>query len=312
MSTDLGGGAPVHPAAVTERYDRMVQAADALSRFVQTRSGRVHVVEAGDGPPVVHLHGNNTSSLSHLMMLEHQADMHSYLVDRPGFGLSDPEDVPPERFRAHAVRFVDDVLDELRLDSAFVAGASGGGSWALWYALDRPQRVRGLILLGSVPLLPGARIPIPIRLVATPVLGQLVSRTLKPNRRALIRLMAMMGERDTIVRHPDLLDSLLDSARDPVATAANVAELQALLSPFGPRPSTRIRAEELRRLSVPTMMIWGDHDPVVSLADARTVADLIPAARLEVLPAGHVPQLGHPARVAALMEAFIDAAAAQD
>jgi len=312
MSTDLGGGAPVHPAAVTERYDRMVQAADALSRFVQTRSGRVHVVEAGDGPPVVHLHGNNTSSLSHLMMLEHQADMHSYLVDRPGFGLSDPEDVPPKRFRAHAVRFVDDVLDELRLDSAFVAGASGGGSWALWYALDRPQRVRGLILLGSVPLLPGARIPIPIRLVATPVLGQLVSRTLKPNRRALIRLMAMMGERDTIVRHPDLLDSLLDSARDPVATAANVAELQALLSPFGPRPSTRIRAEELRRLSVPTMMIWGDHDPVVSLADARTVADLIPAARLEVLPAGHVPQLGHPARVVALMEAFIDAAAAQD
>jgi len=312
MSTDLGGGAPVHPAAVTERYDRMVQAAGALSRFVQTRSGRVHVVEAGDGPPVVHLHGNNTSSLSHLMMLEHQADMHSYLVDRPGFGLSDPEDVPPERFRAHAVRFVDDVLDELRLDSAFVAGASGGGSWALWYALDRPQRVRGLILLGSVPLLPGARIPIPIRLVATPVLGQLVSRTLKPNRRALIRLMAMMGERDTIVRHPDLLDSLLDSARDPVATAANVAELQALLSPFGPRPSTRIRAEELRRLSVPTMMIWGDHDPVVSLADARTVADLIPAARLEVLPAGHVPHHGHPARVAALMEAFIDAAAAQD
>jgi len=312
MSTDLGGGAPVHPAAVTERYDRMVQAAGALSRFVQTRSGRVHVVEAGDGPPVVHLHGNNTSSLSHLMMLEHQADMHSYLVDRPGFGLSDPEDVPPKRFRAHAVRFVDDVLDELRLDSAFVAGASGGGSWALWYALDRPQRVRGLILLGSVPLLPGARIPIPIRLVATPVLGQLVSRTLKPNRRALIRLMAMMGERDTIVRHPDLLDSLLDSARDPVATAANVAELQALLSPFGPRPSTRIRAEELRRLSVPTMMIWGDHDPVVSLADARTVADLIPAARLEVLPAGHVPQLGHPARVVALMEAFIDAAAAQD
>jgi pimeloyl-ACP methyl ester carboxylesterase len=312
MSTDLGGGAPIHPAAVTERYDRMVQAAGALSRFVQTRSGRVHVVEAGDGPPVVHLHGNNTSSLSHLMLLEHQADMHSYLVDRPGFGLSDPEDVPPKRFRAHAVRFVDDVLDELRLDSAFVAGASGGGSWALWYALDRPQRVRGLILLGSVPLLPGARIPIPIRLVATPVLGQLVSRTLKPNRRALIRLMAMMGERDTIVRHPDLLDSLLDSARDPVATAANVAELQALLSPFGPRPSTRIRAEELRRLSVPTMMIWGDHDPVVSLADARTVADLIPAARLEVLPAGHVPQLGHPARVAALMEAFIDAAAAQD
>ena len=51
-------------------------------------------------------------------------------------------------------------------------------------------------------------------------------------------------------------------------------------------------------------MIWGDHDPVVSVADARAAADLIPDARLEVLPAGHVPQLGEPARVAELLEDF--------
>jgi pimeloyl-ACP methyl ester carboxylesterase len=51
-------------------------------------------------------------------------------------------------------------------------------------------------------------------------------------------------------------------------------------------------------------MIWGDHDPVVSVTDARAAADLIPDARLEVLPAGHVPQLGNPERVAALMEDF--------
>ena len=48
-------------------------------------------------------------------------------------------------------------------------------------------------------------------------------------------------------------------------------------------------------------MIWGDHDPVVPVADARAVAELIPDARLEVLPAGHVPQLGHPERVAQLL-----------
>jgi pimeloyl-ACP methyl ester carboxylesterase len=84
-----------------------------------------------------------------------------------------------------------------------------------------------------------------------------------------------------------------------------VAEFQALLSPLGTRSATRIRPDDLRRLAVPTLMIWGDHDPVVSVADARAAADLIPDARLEVLPAGHVPQLGNPEQVAGLLKDFI-------
>ena len=296
---------PRHPARLHDEYDRMVRAAGVQGRFIRRQSGRVHVIEAGDGPPVVHLHGNNTSSLSHLMLLEHMTTVRSYLVDRPGFGLSDPDDFPRNSFRQCAVRFVDDVLDELQLESAVLAGASGGGTWAVWYALDRPRRVRGLVLLGSVPLLPGARIPLGIRLMATPMLGHVLSRTVKPGRRMLLRLMSSVGEGDTILRHPDLLDSLLDAAHDPVATAANVAEFQALLSPLGTRSETRIRPDDLRRLAVPTLMIWGDHDPVVSVADARAAADLIPDARLEVLPAGHVPQLGNTAQVAELLEDFI-------
>ena len=296
--------APQHPAPVREGYERMVSAAGGRGRFIRRPSGVVHVVEAGDGPPVVHLHGDNTSSLSHLMLLPHMTGVRSYLVDRPGRGLSDPEGFPRDGFRPCAVRFVDDVLDQLELESAVLVGASGGGTWSVWYALDRPERVRGLVMLGSVPMLPGARIPLGIRLLATPLLGRLLSRTMKPGRRTLLRLMSSMGEGDTILRHPDLLDSLVDAAHDPVATSANVAEFQALLSPRGIRSASRIRPDDLRRLAVPTLMIWGDHDPVVSVDRAQAAADLMPDARLEVLPAGHVPQLGHPERVAALIEDF--------
>ena len=102
------------------------------------------------------------------------------------------------------------------------------------------------------------------------------------------------------MRHPSLLDSLVDAARDPVAVAANAAELRAFLSPLGVRSAARIRPDELRRIARPTLMIWGDRDPVVSVAAARSVALLIADARLEVLRAGHVPQLGHPRRVAEL------------
>ena len=144
-------------------------------------------------------------------------------------------------------------------------------------------------MLGSVPLLPGARIPMGIRLMATPLLGQVLGRTMKPGRRMLMHLMSSMGEAETILRYPDLLDSLVDAAHDPVAMAANVAEFQALLSPLGPRTAVRIRPDDLRRVAVRTLMIWGDRDPVVSVADARAAAELIPRARLEVLSAGHVP-----------------------
>jgi pimeloyl-ACP methyl ester carboxylesterase len=300
-----GPRVPAHPTQLRERYDQMVQSAGARGRFIyRPQGGAVHVIEAGEGPPVVHLHGNNTSSLSHLMLLAHSTGVRSFLIDRPGFGLSDPATFPRRTFRQCAVRFVVEVLDQLRLESAVLVGASGGGTWAIWCALDRPERVRGLVLLGSVPLLPGARIPVGIRLMATPVLGDVLSRSVRPGRRMLLRLMSSVGEGDTILRHPDLLDSLIDAARDPVATAANLAEFQALLSPLGTRTATRIRPDDLHRVAVPTLMIWGDKDPVVSVADAQAAAELIPDARLEVLPAGHVPQLGDPDRVAELLEEF--------
>lgn len=296
---------PCHPTDVQDVYGRMLRAADMRARFVRRPSGqRVHVIDAGRGPAVVHLHGTNTSALSHLMLAERASSTRSYLVDRPGCGLSDPTDFMPGKFRDHAVRFVDEVLDALEVDSAALVGASGGGIWATWYALARPERVRGLAMLGSVPALSGVRVPLPLRLMVMPLLGDVLARGVKPGRRMLLRLMSSMGEGDTIRKHPELLDSLVAGARDPVAIAANLAELRALMSFSGWRTPMRITQQELRRLAVPTLMIWGDHDPVVPVEHARAAASQIPDARLEVLPGGHVPQLGNPDLVAELLEAF--------
>ncbi len=300
--------APRHTPEIEDLYRRMLRGVDAHRQFVPRPSGRlVHVVTAGDGPPVVHLHGTNTSSLSHLMLVGRTTGTRSYLVDRPGCGLSDPDTFRPEEFREYAVAFVGDVLDALELDAAHLVGASGGGIWATWYALAYPERVRGLVMLGSVPTLPGGRVPLPLRLAATPVLGDLMVRAVKPGRRMMLKMMASVGEAETIVRHPDLLESLVAGARDPVASRANLAELRALISPRGFRTNMQLSREDLRRLSVPTLMIWGDRDPVVPLVQARSAAAEVRNARLEVLPAGHVPQLGNPDRVAALLDGFVEA-----
>ena len=263
------------------------------------------MIEAGEGPPVVFLHGSNTSSLSLLPVLERLEGVRAIAVDRPGFGLSEPVRVPRERFRDAAVEFLDEVLDELGLKTSAFAGNSMGGTWALWYALARPERVRRIVLLGSAPLLPGTRPPVPLRVTAAPLIGDVLPHVVKPNRKLLLRLMASMGEGDTIVRYPELIESIVAAARDPIASATNLAELRAIISPLGFRPSAMIHPDELRRLNVPTLLIWGDHDPVGTAEVAREAASLMSRAQLELLPAGHVPYLGHPQRVSELLTTFI-------
>lgn len=287
-------------------HERMLRASVVRSRFVEIRSGRrVHVLEAGEGLSVLHLHGTNTSSLSHLPLLERAEGVRSIAVDRPGFGLSEPAQVPRERFRDAAVEFVDEVLDELGLDTSALAGGSMGATWALWYALERPERVRRLALLGSAPLLPGTRAPLPLRVMATPVIGDVLARVVKPNAKMAVRLLSSIGEKDTIVSYPDLIESVVAAARDPIASAANLAELRAIISALGFRAPMRVSPEDLRRLTVPTLLVWGDHDPVGAVEVAQATASLIPDAQLELLPAGHVPWLGNPDRVSELLSAFV-------
>jgi len=140
--------------------------------------------------------------------------------------------------------------------------------------------------------------------MVAPVIGDLLARV-KPSPAMVVRFMSAMGERDTIVNHPGLIASLVAAGRDPTASAAALAEYRALATPFGFRPSMRVRPDDLSRLTAPTLLIWGDHDPTGTVEAAQRITGLIPNARLEVLPAGHVPWLGHPERVGKLLSRFL-------
>ena len=293
-------------AALLDAYERMMRAVPAArSRDITVDGGRrIHLLDAGDGPPLLHLHGSSTSSHSQLALLDRLPDVWSIAPDRPGCGLSDPIRIRPDDFRESAIQFVDDVLDAMGVGPVVIAGNSMGGAWAIWYALARPERVRGLALVGSSPLLPGARIPAQLRLVTTPLLGELLTRAVRPTRATVLRLMTAVGEGKTLRRQPDLLDSVVAAGRDPITRAANLAELRAVISPRGARPQSITTPDALRRLRMPTLLIWGDRDPVASVEVAKAAARLIPQAQLEVLPAGHVPWLRHPDAVAEMLSTF--------
>jgi pimeloyl-ACP methyl ester carboxylesterase len=311
MSRQLTRTRQTHPVEVRQVYERVLAGSSVRGRPVEVGAGgRAHLLEKGEGPPVVLLHGTGNAAGFLLPLLDELHGVRAIAPDLPGVGLSDPAELPADRYRETAVAWLDRLLDTLELDATTLVGHSGGGVWALWYALAHPDRVRRLVLIGP-PALPKTSCPLPMRLVATPGVGALLPRLAPPTPKSVLRLASVMGERATLARRPDLIDLLVALGRDPVTDRAAKAEIRLLVSPFallsrsGFRGRSRVRPDELRQVAMPTLIVWGERDPLGGVAVARAITDLIPNARLEVLPTGHGPWLGEPVRTAAAIVDFV-------
>ncbi len=296
----------LHPDEVMQAHARVLAGSSATSRYLEMGAGhRVHAIESGEGPPVILVHGSGPSALLFLPLIERLEGLRVIAVDRPGFGLSDAVDGPRASYRDGAVAWIDSLFDALAVEDVALVGSSMGGTWALWFALAHPDRLRRLVLLGAPPLSPGTRVPPPLLKLAYPDPAAPPRQMSPPSRETVVGSMAMMGEGETIIDYPEQIEALIAAGHDRVAANANVSELRATLAPSGWSPELEIGPEELRGISVPTMLIWGERDPLGGLDVARGVASELPDARLELLPTGHAPWLGDPGRAAGLLNDFL-------
>lgn len=301
------------PVAVRRVQERALAGTAVAARVLRTPDGAdVGLLEAGDGPPVVLLPGTLSSGLFWLPLLPKLRGLHAIAPDRPGQGLSDPAAVSEAPTREAAVAWVDRLLDALELPTVTLVGHSMGGLWGLWFALARPERVDRLAMIGT-PALPGTRAPLPFRLLATPGLGALIGRQ-KPTPASVRRFAAMVGEGATMGRHRDLIDSMVAGGREPGAAVIGRREVRTIVSPLalltrsGFRRDTRLLPQELGRLRTPTLLVWGDHDPVGSPVIAQRLAEMLPDGYLRMVPGGHVPWLGSPDAVASALTGFVSPA----
>jgi 2-hydroxy-6-oxonona-2,4-dienedioate hydrolase len=294
-----------HSLELGEAYEQVLAGTSVRSRQIEVGVGkRVHLLEIGTGPPVVLLHGGGGTAGFFVPLLNELNGVRALAPDRPGQGLSDPIDLPRDRYRETAVAWLDGLFDALGLDAAALLGHSGGAMWALWYALARPDRVMRLVLIAP-PAVPRTRCPLPLRLIATPGVGALLSRLVPPTPKSVARFASAMGERATVTTYPDLIDLWVASLRDPIADRVGRAEERffispfALLSPSGLRRHARVGAEELGQVAMPALVIWGEREPLGGVSVAQAVTELMPDARLQMLGGGHAPWLGQPAEAAA-------------
>lgn len=301
-----------------ERAERRLFAASG----VQVRSRRVRladppvvvrVLEAGDGPPLVLVHGSGMSGSTWAPLMPYLKTFRLIALDLPGFGLSDPFDYSGQALRSHAVAQLTSLLDALDLGQVPIVGTSLGGMWALGMALEAPGRVTAVASLGVPAVaLPGMRGDPFFTALSTPGLRHVVARIRSPTvattRRTLAR--GVIGSRAAGQAPDGFFEVVHQGMRQPGYRTAMLTHMQLAMRFGRPRPENLISDSELRQLSVPVLMIWGEEDPYGGPEMGRRACELIPHARLEIIPGRHAPFLDDPERCGGLINDLVCSAPA--
>ena len=138
------------------------------------------------------------------------------------------------------------------VDRADFVVNSMGGLWALWFSLDKPERVTSMAQLGSPALVEGTMPPFPMRLLSVPGLNRAVYRLPSP------RVLVLMGQDPA--KTPRSLTQAFEAARKmPDFEPAWLSLLEVCLRLGGIRMG--FSTEELRRVPTPTLLVWGNRDP---------------------------------------------------
>ena len=126
---------------------------ESTSRFIQLDDYRMHLHEAGNGEALILLHGGGpgASAWSNFrrnipVLAQH---FRVLAIDMVGYGKSDKPILTEEDFTTFNARAISKLLAKLGIERTHIAGNSYGGSVALVTALDYPQRVERIVLMGS-------------------------------------------------------------------------------------------------------------------------------------------------------------------
>jgi 3-oxoadipate enol-lactonase len=241
---------------------------------------RIHYERSGSGMPVVMLHaGVADSRMWELQAREFSKHFDVVRPDRRGFGKSE---IPPGRWSPH-----DDVLalmEELKLKPAHVIGCSMGGSLAIDFALDHPERVSKLVIVDGGPN--GQPDDPRFDSLFDEVEAADKAGDHQAVNEAEMRLWLDGPYRPQgYVREP-LRKLFLDMNGANMAVDWAASPIQTLDPPA---------FERLGEISAPTLIVVGDKDLVPVLETADLLAYSIKGARKVVIhDAAHLPNLEHP------------------
>lgn len=292
--------------AVAKDISRFMAAEQALwSKFGITPSERrvklpagneVRLQEIGEGPPIVFIHGVAVAGSSWVLLADALKDeFRCLLVDRPGCGLSDPIPNGPLRSPAGFKRFAEEltpaILDGLGLDEAPLACTSMGGFFGFRAAIAHPQRITKLVEYSWAMGTPMAQVPMMMRLGSPAPLRAIMVR-LPINARAVKMMLKRVGMKRAIEsgKFDEDMVAWSVAVMRHTGTFESETDNNTFISLKGANPELLLTDEELQRVRMPVLLLWGDEDSSGGRREAETFAARLPNASLEIVEqAGHAP-----------------------
>ena len=262
-----------------------------MPSLMLANGARVAYGDAGDGPPLVLVHGSPAEGRAWGRVARHLQAFRVFTPDLPGYGGSNPlPNGAGTAAMADAVAAVVEVA-AATAGTVWLAGHSYGGNVALHAALARRERIRGLVLFEPVFFrglaLAGERTELD---AARAHFADYVRRVEGGDHGAVSRMIDFWFGAGAFLGLPAPVQSYLVKSAE-----RNAADVQAALS-------ETVAAEALAAFASPTLVAYGGRSPTTVPAIARALAALLPNARTEAIPgATHAMLDTHPDAVAALI-----------
>jgi pimeloyl-ACP methyl ester carboxylesterase len=258
---------------------------------------------AGDGPPILLIHGIAGSSQTWGQVMPLLARKYTVVaIDLIGHGQSAK---PPGDYslgnQASALR---DFLSVLGIERVSVVGQSFGGGVAMQLAYQYPENCDRLVLAGSGGL--GREVSLLLRILAVPgveyALPILFPSFVRDLGNGMVQFLHNTG-----FRHPRAVEMwrAYASLSESENQQAFVRTLRGVIDPGGQSVSAMDRLYLAAR--IPTLIVWGDRDNIIPVRHGYEAHDAIPGSRLEILEGvGHFPHVEEPLRFAEILSEFMD------
>lgn len=261
----------------------MSEAGVAEAKRVEIDGVQIELVELGEGRPLLFLHGMDGIDPK-APWLQSLAERHRVIAPwHPGFGLSER----PDDFRtiADLAYFQLELARELEIEDAILVGTSFGGWLAAEMVIRSARRFSHLILVDPLGIKVGGRMD-----------------------RHITDMHALSQEQLTAAMWHDPEKGARDYAALSDDELLGIARSRESFTYFGWKPYMNNPGLRrwLRRIRIPTLLVWGESDGIVGREYIETFVGELPDGSLATIPeAGHYPHLEQPERFGEVLAGFL-------